>query len=335
VGTTATVGAVGLLLSATPKRAQPASQTQSLFQPATTEQRSVGINKPLVVILVCGAGLLALMFFLAASDKSDMKVIPEEPATVAIKDAAPPSQLSPQEQRLAELREQRKGLEDDAYLVIENEKYLFKKQLEFQDDPERRRGWLNLLDQEHEKLKGIEEQEKQLDAEIKAMAPPAQQQPEPASQSPESVQRSTPVETLSSNNDAVTPPAVAMSGNPPQANTSSFPLPPSVNTPSTPTACSDPVILYRPPPPDDRRGPPAYLVVTATIDETGRAKDISFPSPPDFARGTSPPVAEAWTPEYEKMVIDDMAQWKVQPSSCNGSPASKRATFYYSFHFRR
>jgi hypothetical protein len=107
--------------------------------------------------------------------------------------------------------------------------------------------------------------------------------------------------------------------------------PPTENGPvPSPSACIDPVVLYRPTPPTDRRAPSAHVAASIVIDETGRASEVSFPAPADIT-GVSRPVAEAWIPEYQKMIRENVAQWKLRPAICNGSPAQQSATFDFYF----
>jgi hypothetical protein len=67
------------------------------------------------------------------------------------------------------------------------------------------------------------------------------------------------------------------------------------------------------------------------MNEYGRASGVSFPAPADIAAGVCRGVAEAWLPEYQKMIRENVAQWKLRPAVCNGSPAQQSATFDFYF----
>jgi hypothetical protein len=119
----------------------------------------------------------------------------------------------------------------------------------------------------------------------------------------------------------------------PVAESSVAAQPPTENAPApSPSACVDPVVLYRPAPPGDRRAPPAHVTASIVIDEYGRASDVSFPAPADITAGVSLAVAEAWIPEYQKMIRENVAQWKLRPAVCNDSPVRQSATFDFYFN---
>jgi hypothetical protein len=70
------------------------------------------------------------------------------------------------------------------------------------------------------------------------------------------------------------------------------------------------------------------------IAENGQATDITFPSPPDM-QTTDRALADAWVKPYQDMIRESLAQWKFEPSRCNGVPAKKSVFVDYNFHSRQ
>jgi hypothetical protein len=104
--------------------------------------------------------------------------------------------------------------------------------------------------------------------------------------------------------------------------------------PASSTGCSDPVATYKPTAPDDRRGPPAKFNAVALIDENGSVAEISFPTYPDI-QSFDRPLTDAWVPEYQKMVRQNLMQWKFTPAICNGSPVQRWTSVEFRFHYRQ
>ncbi len=96
--------------------------------------------------------------------------------------------------------------------------------------------------------------------------------------------------------------------------------------------CSDPVVIYKPPSPDDRRGPPARITVGIVVDDSGRVTPVSF-HPAEVQPG---PVVRGldWQAEYERLIRENLARWKMRPASCNGQPVKKAADVTFNFHWR-
>jgi hypothetical protein len=98
--------------------------------------------------------------------------------------------------------------------------------------------------------------------------------------------------------------------------------------------CSDVLVIHQAMPPDDKRGPPARMTTLVVVDENGTATEVLFPSVPEI-QAPDKALADAWIPAYQSMIKENLAQWKFQPSLCNGSPTRKTISIEFNFHYRQ
>jgi hypothetical protein len=108
----------------------------------------------------------------------------------------------------------------------------------------------------------------------------------------------------------------------------------SQTTDSRSADCTDVSVLSRPSEPEARRGPPAHLKVTFLVDESGMATDIEFPTPADIQTADHA-LADAWQPEYQNMIRENLAEWRFHPSMCKGVPTKKSVSVDFDFHHPR